>query len=1222
MKENVEPQKGTSRNGRMPEELDPAYVKVDERSLIDMLTFAGGYSRLINYYNRENRLSGNWYDFFLKDQAILLSFMAKADLEGGITYVNALIGQIYNTQDETKKFGMLKMLFAAMVEIPKQLNFFYSHLTAGEEQNPIIAELTAAVKGKLSKELSRLKYYDMEAGNALGMEIGMNYEVFKGFWNIDVDDRDFNSPYTGGTRAERIDSAVIHVRAIFHTFIDTLTYIVTEVKANFEKSILDRNDHKPHIALYMGFLKLFGHAQEMLNTFTGRHLDFYYNDVLRQYLEEGEPDKVFVNFELSPQVDVQLLPAGTRLITGKTASGKEMMYTTDKDIYVNKTVVAEARTIYVSRNPLIYTGSKKKLVTNIFSNDNVQKNNDPHGRWPTFGEEQFSLGEEYRTLADAAIGFALASPALVLSEGARTVSLSITFDAKGFAAMHKILAEIGESESRTAENIAMRIFSSGFAVRLSVAGGWLVIDRYSGSADMEKRTIVFRFTLASSDPAVLGYTTEEHGDKYNTSWPVLEMLLCNDAPTFAYSLLNGMKIEDIIIHTAVEGVRDLDLFNNLGGLNADKPFQPFGPVPGYGATLLIGKSELFMKELEEMRLNIEWQDLPPCGFSEYYSSYDMDIRNTSYGMKLSALKEGRWIPEANARQEFRMFTETDPGALEHESPLSEFTVLDDIDMSRIRMIPDYSLPRKMEYDPSTQYGFIRLELSDPPFAFGHADYGRIMSETITYNSRHKKDQRAVPNLPYTPVIKSISLDYKASLRLRSQDKKREQAVFLFHVHPFGMQEAGPVSNIIDNTLIPQYNDEGNLYLGLANLQAPQPVNIFFQLAESAGNALKAQGEVQWSYLSNNKWIPLRRDNVLSDSTANFIQPGIVSLDIPPDITTGNTIMPSALHWIKAAFPECRGLASRTVALATQAVPATWMFDQAALMHLDHPLPPDSIKKLLENVPGIKKVNQPFASFGGRPRETKKEYYNRVSERLRHRKRAITAWDVEHLVLQHFPSVYRATCFPGKTSTAKDPKTTETPGSMLLVVIPDVRQKMFSNIYRPRDSYGTLQEIRHFLKGRMSPFVKLEVINPLYEWVKVACKVKFKKGLDGGFYLRQMNEDIKRYLSPWLFDEGADIKMGGGIYRSDLLGFLERRPYIDYLTSFSVIVTADRDNEYSMQDTAAQEDDSDKLEPRTPWSIQVSADHHSIALIADEKYMKPEKRGIENIIISEDLIITR
>jgi hypothetical protein len=52
---------------------------------------------------------------------------------------------------------------------------------------------------------------------------------------------------------------------------------------------------------------------------------------------------------------------------------------------------------------------------------------------------------------------------------------------------------------------------------------------------------------------------------------------------------------------------------------------------------------------------------------------------------------------------------------------------------------------------------------------------------------------------------------------------------------------------------------------------------------------------------------------------------------------------------------------------------------------------------------------PYPSFGGRVTEDNAEFYNRVSERLRHKDRAITIFDYERLVLESFPDIYRVKC---------------------------------------------------------------------------------------------------------------------------------------------------------------------------------------------------------------------
>jgi hypothetical protein len=57
----------------------------------------------------------------------------------------------------------------------------------------------------------------------------------------------------------------------------------------------------PHLALFLSFLELYKQPQEILNRITGRHLDFYFKDVLRLTKKAAVPDKAHVLIELKKQ---------------------------------------------------------------------------------------------------------------------------------------------------------------------------------------------------------------------------------------------------------------------------------------------------------------------------------------------------------------------------------------------------------------------------------------------------------------------------------------------------------------------------------------------------------------------------------------------------------------------------------------------------------------------------------------------------------------------------------------------------------------------------------------------------------------------------------------------------------------------------------------------------------------------------------------------------------
>ena len=48
---------------------------------------------------------------------------------------------------------------------------------------------------------------------------------------------------------------------------------------------------------------------------------------------------------------------------------------------------------------------------------------------------------------------------------------------------------------------------------------------------------------------------------------------------------------------------------------------------------------------------------------------------------------------------------------------------------------------------------------------------------------------------------------------------------------------------------------------------------------------------------------------------------------------------------------------------------------------------------------------------------------------------------------------------------------------------------------------------------------------VFERIRVEAQVVFMPGRDPGYYARVLNDDLRRFLSPWAFQEGEDILFG-------------------------------------------------------------------------------------------------
>ena len=207
------------------------------------------------------------------------------------------------------------------------------------------------------------------------------------------------------------------------------------------------------------------------------------------------------------------------------------------------------------------------------------------------------------------------------------------------------------------------------------------------------------------------------------------------------------------------------------------------------------------------------------------------------------------------------------------------------------------------------------------------------------------------------------------------------------------------------------------------------------------------------------------------------------------------------------------------------------------------LPPGTIKTLVNNGGQVKSVKQLFPSFGGQETEREEDLHIRVHERLHHKDRAVAYWDYERLSLEQFHELYKVKALQCTNKEIKN-----TPGHVTLVAIPDQRG---SNILEPRCSQLLLEIIEQFMQSKAQPAIRVHAINPTYEPVLFDFYVSFLPGLDPGFYLDLLNNELKAFISPWSTDKTKDIYFGAIFFKTDIIRFIESRDYVDFISRFEM-----------------------------------------------------------------------
>lgn len=412
----------------------------------------------------------------------------------------------------------------------------------------------------------------------------------------------------------------------------------------------------------------------------------------------------------------------------------------------------------------------------------------------------------------------------------------------------------------------------------------------------------------------------------------------------------------------------------------------------------------------------------------------------------------------------------------------------------------------------------------------------------------------LPKEPYTPTIKSISIDYQAVAE--------HEDIHLIHLYPFDDTHE-TIKNSAGSTLFPHFADEGSLFIGIHKLRPGSTVQFLFQFAEATADSELSRKDIQWHYLErNNTWGELRQGfEILRDDTQRLTRSGLVKIALPMAISNQeNTIMPPTetgehLYWLKVSVAESVGAVAESLGVHLQSALATYHpLPTSDKNRSGKPLAPEMINKLLQPDFNIKKINQPYASFAGQSPEQSKQFYIRVSEHLRHKGRSINTFDIEHLVLEAFPTVFKCKCIThtyGLSAHEFQYDFEAAPGYVTIAVIPDLTKIIAGNNLEPKLPVSILTDIKTFVAQRMSPFARIRVMNPRYEPVDVEVQARFKTGRDKKYHEEVLKNDIAHFLAPWYLGDSDKLSFGQPLVYSDLVGFIENLEYIDQIVNLKL-----------------------------------------------------------------------
>ncbi|MBN9382183.1 MAG: hypothetical protein J0H74_15550 [Chitinophagaceae bacterium] len=1190
---------GLGQSDRLLHMLLPDSVSIDARDPAAFIQRAVRLAEQFNYYNTDNHIEGDWKDFFLSDINILTLFVAGWDLSTHSRAYETLLSDIRLTTsgDDTlpDKYREFTDTIAGLTESLTSL------LQRVEKMN-----IPSHIRGKIDEIMQKVVAIRPQLRTQEPLSPQSITTLHKVFSDILI-------------QCSRLQE----ITTYFSQHNEWLT-----------------RQYTPHLGLFLTFLRLYSYLQEEINQLTKKHLVLYFRDVLGIAAAGEIPDKVHLLFALNNNTGYTRLSAKEEMLAEIPGREEPLRYRLTEDAVVTKTGTSALRTLFVSNSAVFPdddTGDSPVTNAQVYQADilcpspgDLLKGATPIP-WALFGEDQDELSSSGRSMKDTDIGLLLASPIFYLTEGHRKINLTFYLEPSSFKALSDYIGKFAAASLKTALSVENEILTRAFNIDFTAADGWSPVERHTTRMRADNVLEVLIELGADVKPLAV-YKPGIHGPDNDTAFPAFRLLINNDAPHNAFSFLRGLQIQRIHLKTQVQNFRQVRMQNSIGNLAVASAFQPFGPQPAVGSYLDIKNSNVFNHYTTGLSVRLEWMDLPkePGGFTTWFAGYNAGITDESFRVGIGSLTSGVVQPTVTQQQTFSLYARnTDDGS---NGPAS-VTWIRDIDIKKLTLSNKPLLAREEEESNGFfRNGAIRLELLSPPEAFGHTLFPRIFPEIAMHNARLWNRKLPLPNQPYTPKAKSVSINYTLEHAEAFRDIQdiggSGEGLHLIHQYPFGYKKIYPGGDARAISLLPDFGTGGHLHIGLNDVTAGEELSLLFQLEEkNFHHTFHDAGDIVWSYLVDNDWVTMGPDSILSDATHRFISTGIIRLKMPSIISLQHTILPNGLFWIRVSAGEATDLRTKVISIFPHAGLAERVPDQEQLLQdRGFVLPSGTIKTFVRKIQELDQVWQPFPSFGGTPAEKDVAYYTRISERLRHKQRPLTSLDIEQLVLEQFPSIAVVKCFG---TTYRRPSVY--PGvDIQVILIPKEIADGSSYTDQPRADLATLFAVKNYLAGFTSPFINIEIGNPVYEKVKIACRIRLKDRIvadaGSGYYLQQLHEDIRGWLCPWIYSPDSTVKIGTRIYIPELMTYIKRRPYIEEVSGFSVVhffnikdpVTGALKS--ALLDTAVTP--VPYIQGSVPEAVLVPSEQHLISLQTNDDYIEPSPKGIGDFQVGDELLIYR
>jgi len=1077
----------------MPPAFAPENARLDARNLAELLADFARIATDIPFHNDAGEVDGNWRRVLLADQSFVLALLVTAEIDSHAEPIAVLLDAARRGGAPHENETRLTELVEALLRFADDLDAWLAPAdlggaTRGRSVRGLAEEVIERVLGP---QLQRLVDHvaAIEEAELTERFRHARWDLLRRPWRRAALEGEIRGVADAVERAWA-DRMLGELADAVEAFVEEMGELGRRAGDAFGASLVS-GDHSPHPALAIAFARIFGHALDLLNRIPEQWIDFYQHRLLHAAPAGARPDRMLLALVPRPGTRPKL-SRGTLI-----PAGGAIAFATEAALDVTGARLQAAR-----------LWRPDATVTQLAPG--------PDGALgdPALGIAAPLPGEAFEAHA------IFATPLLDLPGGTRRLLLEIALDQPLDAAV-----------------------SAALTVSVTTAKGWLPI---AAAVETEADLLRISCTLPPDFPALAPFNDFPGS-------PALRVTHAGRA--------TAAPIRDARLDIAVKDLPGIAVRTPAGPASAVAA-APFGAPPGPGGWLRVDHPILAGPALDRLVLRLEWAGLPPGdgGFASYYQGYAVDAQgqlfdwppfdNAAFVVTLAAPLPG-WDPT----HRLPLFA---PASLGSAPPVAaapppdvfaaDFEPAPPLMPERGPLAPGSWLAASATTDGSPRADHVCVTLAGPTYGFGHALHAanvqyateaiargdaprpappgflrRLLRAILRFPGKLLRNLEGVesvepepsepvivllPNPPLQPLLAGIALD--CAWRVAADALNLHHAATLTEPARIALRNA---------PLFPAAPEVPALEL---RFDGAGPGDVLALLVRIAATGIAPRNPAWW-YRGRDRWQPLAAEALLADQTQGLTATGIVRIAIPDDAAS-----PLALR-LRFAGPDIPAI----VAVLPDAVSATRLVDGSETAML--PVPAGTVTRLA----GLARVVQPLDSAGGQPPEPQAMLRARTAERVRHRARGLTAWDIERLVLAEFPDIARVRVLP-----AGDPACDSSTATIRMIVIPVAGT---GDPLRPCAPAQLRADIADRLATLASPFARIDVVDPVYVPVDVSARLILDRS-----DVAPIEAALAGFLSPWAapgldLDDAADADDA----RSAIARFLRAQPAVRAIDQLDV-----------------------------------------------------------------------